>query len=228
MKKSVNSFMDKPKLLDNQSAHYFSLTSLDFEKSYKVMDMRIKRGFSDRDLSFLLGYHPLYVRDIENPLHKLRYKAKDTNYLRHIFNCELSDIMHGALPFLSYQISVITTINDNKTKTYQIYIEHKKKNKLFRTFTELDRGQRLLPKSIATPAEVKDFIKQLLNTGHFDSAKTGLELFREVTTHFNGHIKPTFIEEAIKDINKEHVGSKIKISKNEMSRWVYEKVELIS
>src|SRR4051794_32992585 len=129
--------MDMPKLLENQSAHYFSLTSIDFEKCYKVMDLRIKHGYSDRDLSFLLGYHPLQVRNAESPLHKIRYKAKDTNYLRHIFNCELPAIMDGKLAQSTYQLYVIETTNSNKIKSYEIFIEHRGEYKLYRFFSEL-------------------------------------------------------------------------------------------
>src|SRR5690606_2441841 len=84
--------MENPVLLPNQSAFYFSVTAIDFDKSYKVRKQRIKHGFSDRDLAFLHGFEPRYVKDIEDPTHSKRYKPKDTNYLLHIFDCELSEI----------------------------------------------------------------------------------------------------------------------------------------
>lgn len=222
----VNAPIEKPKLLDNQSIHYYSLTSIDFEKCYKVMDLRIKHGYSDRDLSFLLGYEALYVRKAENPIHKIRYKAKDTNYLRHIFTCELSAIMDGKLAEFTYDLCVLETANENKTKSFDIYIAHRGKYKLFRSFTELAFNERLRPRSIANPGEVVDYVQKLLNNGFFASPKTGLELFRECEANFGGHIKPTYIEEAIKKINKldkekAPPALKIHISKNGMSRWVY-------
>lgn len=211
--------MDKPQFQDNQTVHYFSVTSLDFEKSYKVMDMRIAKGFSDRDLSFLLGYQPLYVRDAENPLHKKRYKPRDTNYLLQIFDCKLPDIMDGKLPDLNYKLSVIATANDSGTNTYEIYKEQPNgKNKLYRSFTELTNTQ-VLGRSVV-PITVINFLIELLRTDFFNTPKTGLELFRVCTENLKSFVRPTIIADAIKKINKAD-GPKIKIGKNEMRRWVY-------
>jgi hypothetical protein len=213
--------MDKPELLANQTAHYFTVTSIDFEKSYKVMDVRIEKGFSDRDLSFLLGYHPLYVRDVENPLHSKRYKPRDTNYLLHIFGCTLPEIMDGKLPDLKYKLSVIATGNKTGTNRYEIYKEERNgKNKLYRSFTELSLLQGVGLRSVATPMMVHDFVVELLGQGYFSSPKTGLELFFACRDHFKGHIKPAFIDHAIKIINKGN-GMKVKVGKNEMRRWCY-------
>ncbi|GEM_PF-2687591 len=214
--------MKKGNLPENQTSHSFTVTSIDFKKSYNVMDLRLSHGFSDRDLSFLLGYQPLFVRDIENPLHSKRYKPKDTNYLLHIFNCQLSAILDKSLPTLTYKLKVVTTTNSNATKNYQIYIEDPdKKYRLFRSFTELAKDQLLSPKSIATPGEVKEYLEDILKGSYFKTPRTGLELFIKCTEYFNGHIKPVFIQSAIDGINKEAKTSRIVVGKNEMRRLVY-------
>ena len=86
----------------------FIVSSIEFEKNYRVRDLRIQNEWSDRDLSFLLGYHPLFVREIENPLKKKSYKAKDINYLMMIFHCESSAIFYRQPDDLTYSISVTT------------------------------------------------------------------------------------------------------------------------
>ncbi|HWW38050.1 hypothetical protein [Pedobacter sp.] len=213
--------MNKPELLENQTAHYFTVSSIDFEKSYKTMDMRIAKGFSDRELSFLLGYHPLYVRDVENPLHSKRYKARDTNYLLHIFNCTLPEILDGKLEELTYKLFVVATSNSDGTKSYDIFKEEPNgKHKIFRSFTELPAFKAVGVKSVASPIMVKDFILDLLDEGYFSEPKTGLELFRTCVKHFKGHVRPFFITNAFKLIHKMD-GRSIKVSKNEMKRFVY-------
>jgi hypothetical protein len=213
--------MNKPELLENQTAHYFTVSSIDFEKSYKTMDMRIAKGFSDRELSFLLGYHQLYVRDVENPLHSKRYKARDTNYLLHIFNCTLPEILDGKLEELTYKLFVVVTSNEAGTKSYDIFKEGPNgKHKIFRSFAELPAFKAVGPKSVASPMKVKDFILDLLDEGYFSEPKTGLELFRTCVEHFKGHVRPFFITNAFKLIHKME-GRSIRASKNEMKRFVY-------
>lgn len=209
-------------LPENQSSHSFAVSSIDFKKCYNVMDLRIAHGFSDRDLSFLLGYQPLFVRDIENPLHSKRYKPKDTNYLLHIFGCHISAVLDESLPSLSYKLKVVSTTHSNGTRNYQIYIEHPdKKYRLFRSFTELAKDEHLPPKGIAKAGEVKEYLEILLKGEYFKTARTGLELFRKCIEHFRGHIKPVFIQSAIASINKESKSNEIIVGKNDMRRFVY-------
>ncbi|CAM4252930.1 hypothetical protein SAMN06265348_1088 [Pedobacter westerhofensis] len=216
--------MDHPQVAKNQSAHYFGRTAIDFEKSYKVKDLRVSKGFSDRDLSFLLGFRALYVRDVENPLHKLIYKAKETNYLQHIFDCSLDQVMYLTLPDLNYDLYILATANSEGTNSYEIFKEDVSgRYVLLHSFTELAKDTQILPKCNTSSEKVQEYISSLQETDYFLTPKTGLEIFRKCIEHFKGHLKPTFIEEAIKNINKSS-STKITIGKNEMRRFVYSTV----
>lgn len=220
--------MERLNLLPNQSAHYFPVTTIDFSKCYKVQRLRIARGFSDRDLSFLLGYkeNDLFVRKVENPLHSKRYKAKDTNYLLHIFECELPIVMDGKLPQLKYDLQVIETVNPKRTKSFDIFIrQSNRKWKLFHSHTELARDGLVLPNSEVNVMEIKQYLIALLGSDFLSSPKTGLELFRKCTEHFKKHFKPIFIASAINEINVDETKAKIEIGQNGMRRLTYTKVQ---
>jgi len=218
--------MENPVLLPNQSAFYFSVTAIDFEKCYKVRKQRIKHGLSDRDLAFLLGFEPRYVKDIEDPTHSKRYKPKDTNYLLHIFDCELPEIMGSSFPRRSYDLCVIATATPRKPRTFDIYIKQPNgKWKSYLNFTELAENEYLLPRSKANTIDVQEYLLSLLAEGYLDSPKTGLELYRKCIAHFDGHIKPVFIASSVREINKQD-NTPIGIDKNSTGRWVYRCVVL--
>src|SRR5690606_24736206 len=140
--------MDNLILQPNESAFYFGVTAIDFEKCYKVREQRIKHGFSDRDLAFLLGFEARYVKDIKDHTHSKRYKPKDTNYLLHIFDCELPEIMGSRFPRKSYDLCVIVTAIPRKPRAFNIYIKQPSgKWKPYLGFAELAEKEYLPPRS---------------------------------------------------------------------------------
>ena len=202
-------------------AFYFSATAIDSEKCYKVRKQRIKHGFSDRDFTFLLGFEPRYVKDVEDPTHNKRYKPKDTNYLLHILDCELPEIVGSGFLRRSNDLCVIVTPTPQKPSTFDSHIKQpSEKWRSYLNFTELAENEYLLPRSKVEPIDVQECLLLLLAEGYLDSPKTGLKLYRKCIAHFDGHIKPVFIASAIRGINK-RTDAPIGIGKNSMGRWVY-------
>lgn len=195
----------------------FPVSSIEFDKIYRMMAKRRSMGYSDRDLSFLLGYRALYVQDIENPLKTLRYTAKDTNYLLSIFDCDLQEVMTGKIPEEFYHITVETaTIGE---------ITH------FRIFKEDQFVSPFLtvtipnPQSIAVDmtnaVKIEKFIQVLFDGNFFSSPRTALEIFGQCKQHFEEPVHPYLLCVAIGKYTGKRKAPRLIQQKNNSSRTVY-------
>lgn len=195
------------------------VSSIEFDKVYRVMDKRKSLGYSNRDLSFLLGYRVLYVRDVENPLHTLRYTTVDTNYLLKIFDCELSEIMAGIIPDAFYQIDVEKIIDGNNI-TYRIYKESSSGDwDLLREFSRES-------KTDIDPVdynEVEDTIKSMFDNDFFDEAKTALKVFIACKEKLGGLVAPVDIANAVGIYTGKRKAPRLIQDKNKSGRTVYKK-----
>jgi len=202
-----------------EKASPFPVSSIEFDKVYRVMDKRKLSGYTERELSFLLGYRPLYVRDVENPIHTLRYTTKDTNYLLQIFECELSEIMPGKITEPFYQVKVEVK-ESGREVTYTVYQMITKTINLYREFTVTDQGPTS-DSDFQMISKVEDFIEVLIDQTYFITPKTTLQLFKVCLEKFGNSIKPRYLSEALKKYTPLKAPNRLSAEKNESGRTVY-------
>lgn len=195
------------------------VSSIEFDKVYRVMDKRKSLGYSARDLSFLLGYRALYVRDVENPFHTLRYTTIDTNYLLSIFDCELCEIMAGIIPEAFYQIDVEKIAAGNNT-TYRIYKEASPVVRdLLKEFSEETRSDT----DSVGHSEIENFIQSLFENGFFDETKTALEVFIVCKEKAGSLVAPIDVANAVGIYTGKRKAPRLVQEKNTSGRTVYKK-----
>lgn len=197
----------------------FPVSSIEFEKVYMVRDKRMALGYSDRELSFLLGYRALYVRDVEDPLHTLRYTPKDTNYLLSIFDCSLSELMPSkvALPF--YQIKVVVSVDKEGREVYEIFQEIDKKFVCYKVL-EPD-PEKVILECALDDQTVKDYISHLFNRGYFNEPKTALEIYKKCVRRFGMPLRPWFVMHGLSFFTSKRKAPKLVQFKNSSARTVY-------
>jgi len=205
----------------------FPVASIEFDKVYLVMDKRIALGYTDRELSFLLGYRSLYVRDVEDPLHTLRYTPKDTNYLLHIFDCKLPEIMSPKITELFYQIKVAVTIKDDGSKVYEISRELK--NKEYVQYRTLKTGVNniLSVSETAGADQIRYYIDLLFETSYFETPRTALEIFKKSVKEFESRVQPQYLHNALSFYTGKRKAPRLIKRKNESSRTVYLKEDIL-
>lgn len=184
--------------------HFTPEDAIEYDKVYKVRDLRLKFGYSQYELSWLLGYRDYYVRDVENPTLKLRYSAVDTNYLRLIFNCPLSDIIAPLIDPPMWYINIKAKEDESGRKTYLIYRLLDGKQHLYQTIHDEDKLISYPTANTTTQEDVNSFIVELMNSGYFDTPRTHLEIFRKSTGNFGTELKPLMIINAIGTITRQH------------------------
>lgn len=201
------------------------VSSIEFDKTYRVRQKRLTMGYTARELSFLLGYHPLYVRNLEDPTSTKKYNAAETNYLRQIFDCPLYDLMPGKIEEPFYQIQVeqgLSPESNNKSYTISILKEGYKEH--FLTFEEEPTNFELPFKSTATQEEVRHFVDELFASSFFDMPRTGLEVFKLSQEKFGVPLKPAWVADVLGFYTGKRKAPRLVKGKNESSREVFIKV----
>lgn len=199
----------------------FPVASIEFDKVYMVMDKRLALGYSDRELSFLLGYRHLYVRDVENPLHTLRYTPKDTNYLLSIFDCRLPELMPAKVDEAFYQVKVVESVDQAGGSVYEIFRE---KGKQFIAYKVVRVGEPgVFAKNSADAENIMHYVSHLYRKGYFDDPKTALELYKKCTHRFGKPLQPQLVMDALSFYTSKRKAPRIVHFKNVSARTVYQK-----
>lgn|GEM_PF-3707707 len=72
----------KRRKLNKKSTSKASPSAIEVEKAYHLQKLRVEMGWTWFELSYMLGKdNGSYVRDVENPLHTLKYDPADVNYI---------------------------------------------------------------------------------------------------------------------------------------------------
>lgn len=184
--------------------HFTPEDAIEYDKVYKVRDLRLKFGYSQYELSWLLGYRDYYVRDVENPTLKLRYSAVDTNYLRLIFNCPLADIIAPLIDPPKWHINVKVKEDESGRKTFLIYRLQDEKRILYQTVQEEDKLVSYPTRNSIKQEDVNSFVTELMNTEYFDTPRTHLEIFKKSAEKFCADLKPLMVINAVAGITRQH------------------------
>ncbi|QCR22351.1 helix-turn-helix transcriptional regulator [Pontibacter sp. SGAir0037] len=202
----------------------FPVSSIEFDKTYRVRQKRLAMGYTARELSFLLGYHPLYVRNLEDPTSTKKYNAAETNYLRLIFGCPLSELMLGRIEEPFYQVQVEHSFNSaSGNKSYTISLLRGNVKEHFLDFEEEPAGFKLSLESTATKQQVQEYVYELFASGYFDEPRTGLEVFNYCVAKLGFPLKPAFVADALGFYTGKRKAPRLVKGRNESSREVFVK-----
>lgn len=198
------------------------VSSIEFDKTYRVRQKRLAMGYTARELSFLLGYHPLYVRNIEDPTSTKKYNAAETNYLRLIFDCPLSDLMLNKIEEPFYQVQVEQGINpEYGNKSYTIYLLNSDAKEHFLSFEEEPAGFELPFGNVVGKEQVQEIVNELFAHGYFDKQRTGLEVFEYLVERFGIPLKPSFVADALGIFTAKKKAPRLVKEKSKSSREVF-------
>lgn len=198
---------------------------IEFDKTYKVMLLRLKRGWSAFELSWLLGYRDFYVRDVENPLHKLQYASADTNYLQLIFNCGYEYIIAPKIEPAVWKIAVEVKVNDAQARLYLIYLMLERKKKLLYEVTEEEKKVEYPAVTTANESELVIYIGELIKEGYFNEPRTRLDLFNKCQKNFGTPLKPLYVINAVGKLTRQHGYPKLGLGdQTDMSRATLEMI----
>lgn len=227
------------------------MSSLEFDMTYRTREMRIKRGFSAEDLSFLLGYNEGFVREIEDPTNKKSYDISLLNYLPKILECSVQKLIANRLPGddhiriktkkwvknnkAHYEMEQLTDSNIQKTPIKFRFEEnlptHRKKHRN-KNLQKRKKGRPRTEEKVHTnialskeESDIRKLIADLFEGNFFNEPKTPFYIFNYCRTVVGNKITCEYVERALSIFTGKKKFPKLKCIKNTEARWTCVKID---
>lgn len=202
----------------------FSMEPIELEKMINVLNLREERGYSQFELSFLMGFRDFYVRDVENPLHTLQYSVPNNGYLMQIFKCGIDRIVPAKLPVTETPIHRVSTATDEGGKLIFKVEKLKDDDKwvVLKIFSEEPKDLLLPSPTKFSEEEVKSWVSRKFEQSRFFSKpKTALDILRACEKDLDGPVRPIFFASALMDYTAKKKTPRLVKAKNDMGRTVF-------
>ena len=210
----------------------FRKNSKEFQNPYmidfvcRIKLFRIAFGYSQEELTFLLGYQSKRITAIELFTSGPGYLIRDLAYLSHVFGCSHHQFFPDGL-VTNQEIAIRTVQYRQSGKLIHEIWENKKdgSEELLWKVPEQD------PKIFHFPEDIPDVIKEttemiakLISERYFDDPKETAEVFKICREAIGYELKPRYLEKALELFTAGREGLYLKKVK-EGHRHAYAKAE---
>lgn len=201
------------------------MAPIEIEKMLNVLSLRKEKGYSQFELSFLMGQRDFYVRDIENPKLKLVYTPQFSNILRQIFDCEIQAIIPDTNRRPGYSIRILEATDESGKFVYHAEIlEENGSWKPIDNFSKDESKSLLLNSpSTITEQEVKDWVESKFISDYFDAPKTALKIFKDCEKDLDRTIRPMHLATSLQEYTKKKKSLRLVKEKNTDSLFIFAK-----
>jgi hypothetical protein len=200
------------------------MAPIEIEKMLNVLSLRKEKGYSQFELSFLMGQRDFYVRDVEDVKHTLIYTGPFSNILRQIFNCEIQTIIPDTNRKPSYSIRILEATDESGKFVYRAEKQEEGGDwEFITTFGNEPKDLLLDSPSTITEKEVKDWVMNKFNSDYFDAPKTALKIFKDCEKDLDGAIRPIHLATSLQEYTKRKKSPRLVKEKNTDSLFVFAK-----
>lgn len=153
--------------------------AISFDKVMFFHKIRIEKGYSAFECSFMIGKHNFLIRDAENPLKKTLIDPEDSLVLGKVFKLEAYNPPSNPIDY--YKLDVIVSKVERKKTQWEIFKTNDDIKPLgAKTITEEDKEIELPTSSfLSTYSDVQVYFKKLIAEDYFNSARTALEILNK-------------------------------------------------
>ncbi len=214
----------KPNLLFEQ-LDIKAMPQIEVEKMLNVLLLRKRKGYSQFELSFLMGQRDFYVRDAENPSHTLIYAVPFTNIFRQIFGCDTKAIVPDINRKLAYSIRILEATDESGNTIYRAEKKIEGGNwELIDNFGPEPKDLILESEEVTitiTEQEIKDWVTTKFNDGYFDAAKNTVQILKDCEKELESVVRPLFLADALKDYTVRKKAPRLAKKKDGNGRFIF-------
>lgn len=201
-----------------------AMPQIEIEKMLNVLFLRKGKGYSQFELSFLMGQRDFYVRDVEDPNHTLIYAVHFTNIFRQIFDCRVEAITPDTNRTPSDSIRILEATDESGKIIYRAERQEKgDKWELIDTFSEEPKDLLFDSPSSITEQEVKDCVVSKFNSDYFDLPKNALKIMKDCQKDLDGPVRPIHLSSALQTYTRMKKSPRLVKEKNTDGRFEFVK-----
>lgn len=199
-----------------------AMPQIEIEKMLNVLFLRRGKGYSQFELSFLMGQRDFYVRDVEDPNHTLIYAVPFTNLFRQIFDCEVRAIVPDINRKPSYSIRILEATDVSKKVIYRAERQEEgRKWELIATFSEEPKDLLLDSPCVMTEQEVRDWVVSKFNSDYFGLAKNALRILKDCQKDLDGPVRPVQLSSVLQIYTRMKKSPRLVKEKNTDGRFEF-------
>lgn len=202
-----------------------AMPQIELEKMLNVLVLRKRKGYSQFELSFLMGQRDYYVRDVENPNHTLVYTVPFTNIFRQIFDCYIQAIVPDINRKPAYSIRILEATDESENSVYRAEIKLEGGDWELIDEFGLEKKETLIeieiPEKVATKEVVKSWVFEKIEASYFDSGKNALAILKDCEKELESWVRPLFLANALMSCNGTKGLPKLMKKKDDNGRFVY-------
>lgn len=198
-----------------------AMPRIEVEKMLDVFLLRKKKGYSQFELSFLMGQRDFYVRDAEDPTNTLIYSVPFNNIFREIFDCDIDQIVPD-ITNSDYTIQMSVAKDESDLVVYKAERFFKDgRVEIVGTLSAEPKDLLLESPSRISEQSVKDWVLHQISIGYFSEPKNALQILKDCEKEFDGSVRPLFLANSLKTCNGTKGTPKLTSKKDENGRFVY-------
>lgn len=185
---------------------------------YNVQLKRIALGYSQEELSFLLGKDKKYIYLIEAFTPNKEYYTTDIFRLAEIFDCEPKDIVGiSTKPDAKVEIGVYQNFEDKRLKCYEYYLFEAGGSKLLYAVTEKPLTTKLSP-SLRTI--LTKLVMDLMLTIPASEGSEPMYIYLYCVQKIKAFVRPTHLQNVLLSFTRNDSTGKLKKVKED-GRAIY-------
>lgn len=202
-----------------------TMPQIEVEKMLNVLMLRKHKRYSQFELSFLMGQRDYYVRDVENPAHKLTYAVSFANIFLQIFKCDVKAIVPNINATPSYSIRIAEATDENGIIIYRAEKQIEGQDWELIDYFGTEHKDLLIefgePVDIVSEERIENWVLDQVESGYFDVAQNALQIFNDCKAELTGVVRPLFLANALKACNGTKGLPKLEKEKDRNGRFVY-------
>lgn len=201
------------------------ISSISFDLICLIQMKRISMGYSQSELSFLIGRGKDFIRDREALKTNKEFWMSDLFTMAKIFRCDIADFAGQEKP-VRETLHLFADRNQIHQKiNYEVYkIESNKAPELLHKISEIDPAKRFCPKTQKRLLlQTRMLMLLVIDSGFFDHAcRSPLEVFQQCKMKGGVFVTPQFVADALDYWSLSASPILLKRSKHKMLGFVYE------
>ena len=164
---------------------------------YNIQVMRISKGYSQKELSFLLGLPGNRVATIEGFIHNKEYSIIDISLLAKIFECTVKELFNPChFPTEWLEMKVYREHLGGGRVIYNAYaLKENGKADLLYSLTEKPLRMRSVKQIISS---VKKCINSFITSGYFKDGVDVAEIFKDAKRAINEDFRPIHLAQVLR------------------------------
>jgi len=167
---------------------------------FALQKSRIEKGYTQGEISFLLGVHGNKISWIERYVPDVEYTVLDLLDLSILYNCKITDFFNkNPDDFGKELVGVYASWDEYGVKYFQAYVS---RDNSYYLLYEISEYHLRVHKIKDTRKEIEKCLNEMIENGFFKTGASPLDIFIYCKAHIISDFRPKHLQHVLRDFFK--------------------------